>query len=185
MLARLTIPLFEGGARLSRIREANARQLARHYDVADARSSSAATVRAAFHRRQAAQARISASRSQLQAARTALKGVKLEAQVGRRSLIDVLDAQRELVDAEVTAAGAVRDHTVATFRLLAALGHAGPQMIAPVAPPAAAQALPAAAPLRLIADPQGARERRHHARAGDQVVPREQGPAGLRSSILE
>jgi len=177
LLARLTLPLFEGGARWSRAREAQSNSIARRYDYAQARSATAAGVIAAFRRRLAAGDRIAASNAQLQAAETALKGVRLEAEVGQRSVMDVLDAQRELVSARIAVANSERDLTVATFTLLAALGIADPGSIFTASartPAAAPPAAPAGATgLRSALEPDATRDAPVRARAG---------PVALRAS---
>ena len=45
-----------------------------------------------------------------------------EAQVGSRTVLDVLDAEQELLDARVNLVRATRDETVAAFDLISAIG---------------------------------------------------------------
>ena len=51
-----------------------------------------------------------------------LDGVRQESLVGARTVLDVLDAEQELFDAEVAAAAAARDSIVAAYRLKAGMG---------------------------------------------------------------
>jgi len=51
-----------------------------------------------------------------------LEGVRQEAQVGSRTILDVLDAEQELLDARVTLVSAQRDAVVQHYALLAAIG---------------------------------------------------------------
>ena len=52
----------------------------------------------------------------------ALEGVQQEATVGARTVLDVLDAEQELLDGQVNLVQAQRDATVASYQLLQALG---------------------------------------------------------------
>ncbi|HEX4509855.1 MAG TPA: TolC family protein, partial [Burkholderiaceae bacterium] len=69
-----------------------------------------------------AQLQIAANEAQVAADTRALEGVKQEQAAGERSVLDILNAQQELVAAEVAAAQARHDTTVAAYRLLWATG---------------------------------------------------------------
>lgn len=122
ILLRLAMPLYQGGSVRSRIRQTTAREMNRRYEVADMRRRTRAEVTDAWQKSQAARRRIAAARLQVAAAREALNGIEIEAEVGERAFFEVLDAQRELVNAEVALARSERDLTVASYTLLAAVG---------------------------------------------------------------
>ncbi len=63
-----------------------------------------------------------------------MKGGKLEAQVGERLILDILDAQRERISAEIAAVSAERDLAEANFRLLAEIGMTHPAALAGQSP---------------------------------------------------
>ena len=69
-----------------------------------------------------ARARRVASDAQIEAARVAFRGVREEATLGARTTLDVLDAEQELLDAEVGRVSAVADEYVATFSVLSSMG---------------------------------------------------------------
>jgi outer membrane protein TolC len=88
----------------------------------------------AWQARQSADAAIHAIRRQVRAARFTAEGVREEARVGARSVVDVLDAERDLFGAEVDLARAERERTLAAYRLLAAMGRlTGRDLALPVA----------------------------------------------------
>ena len=60
--------------------------------------------------------------AQIKAADIALEGVQREASVGSRTVLDVLDAEQELLDAKVSLVRAQRDEVVASFQLKEAIG---------------------------------------------------------------
>jgi outer membrane protein len=79
----------------------------------DARRQVREQVVRAWHLLKAAAATIQAASDAVTAQRVALDGVRQEAQVGTRTTLDVLDAQNELVNAQVALANARRDRIVA------------------------------------------------------------------------
>jgi hypothetical protein len=58
------------------------------------------------------------------AAQLALEGARAERSVGTRTVLDVLNAEQELLDAQVQLVSARRDQYVAGFQLLNAMGQA-------------------------------------------------------------
>lgn len=74
-----------------------------------------------------AMAVMDSSMAQLEAARIAREGVYSEREVGTRTVLDALDADQELLDAQVALVGARRDLIVAKFALLEAEGALVPE----------------------------------------------------------
>ena len=68
-------------------------------------------------------------RTPARAAQTALDGLREEATVGSRTLLDVLDQEQELLNSRVNLVSAQRDETVAAFQLLAACGQLSPEQL--------------------------------------------------------
>ena len=71
---------------------------------------------------QAAEANVTGYRAQVAAARLALNGVQEERTVGQRTTLDVLDAQADVISAQILLAGAQRDVIVRSYELLSAVG---------------------------------------------------------------
>lgn len=123
---RATVPIFLGGLNISRVREANALHDADRRRIEEAERRSMAAVTSAWEQLSAAKANIVSATSQVEANSLALTGVRREAQLGVRTTLDVLDAEQEYLNAEVSLANAERDARTATFLLLAAMGVLGP-----------------------------------------------------------
>lgn len=119
---RFNMPLYNAGTTFSKIREARAVASQRGHEVDDVRRGVKASVVSAWQRRLAAHKRMRVTHIAVTSAEAALKGIKLEAAVGERSVFDVLDAQRDVVDAQVRQVDAERDFIVSTFTLIAAMG---------------------------------------------------------------
>ena len=63
---------------------------------------------------------------QVRASELALDGVKREEQAGTRTVLDVLNAEQELLDARVSVVTAKRDQVVAAYQLLSSMGMMSP-----------------------------------------------------------
>ncbi len=120
--ARLTIPLYEGGGVRARIRQSRQRATAARFALDDARRRIREEITAAFEALETVRARIDSLATRLTAARLALEGVREEARTGARTVLDVLDAEQELFEAQTARTDAERELVLAGFRLLAATG---------------------------------------------------------------
>ncbi len=125
--ARASIPIFQGGLNYSRIREAKALNDADRQRIDEAERTVAASVTAAWEQLVAARVTITSARAQVDANTLALEGVRRENQVGARTTLDVLNAEQELLNANVSLANAERDERGAVFALLAAAGLLTPE----------------------------------------------------------
>jgi outer membrane protein len=118
------IPLYQGGLPGARIRQAQALEgQALESRIASERLVVAST-RSAFADYQAAIQGIRANEVAVKANELALEGVRAENSVGTRTILDVLDAEQELLNSQVLLVTARRDFYVAGFRLLNAMGQA-------------------------------------------------------------
>jgi outer membrane protein len=117
-----TVPLYEGGATRSRIREAKQLAIKSRSDIAARREDARQNVVRSWETLKAAEAEIMARQSQVQAAEIARFGVKREAELGARTVLDTLDADQEVLNAQVALVTALRNEIIARYSLAAALG---------------------------------------------------------------
>ena len=129
VLGQLTVPIYQGGAEYSLVRQAKETLGQRRLDLETARDQVRQNVVQSWGQLDAAKANIDATQAQVQAAEIALNGVREEARVGQRTTLDVLNAQQELVNARVALVSAQRDRVVASFTLLSAVGRLSPQVL--------------------------------------------------------
>lgn len=121
---RATIPLFQGGLPAAQRRAAQAREDAALEQQIGVERSVISAVRSAYAQWQAAQSLIASSQTAVDAATLSLEGVRAENTVGNRTIIDILNAENELLNAQVQLETAKRNAYVAGFNLLAAMGKA-------------------------------------------------------------
>ena len=122
ILGTLTIPIYQGGAEYSAIRQSKETVGQQRLNLDVTRDQARATVVQSWGQLDAAKAQIEATTAQVNAAEIALNGVREEARVGQRTTLDVLNAQQELVNARVALVTAQHDRVVASYTLLAAVG---------------------------------------------------------------
>ncbi len=122
VVGQLTVPIYQGGAEFSAIRQSKETLGQQRLNLDINRDQVRATVAASWGQLDAAKAQIEATTAQVNAAEIALNGVREEARVGQRTTLDVLNAQQELVNARVALVTAQHDRVVASYTLLAAVG---------------------------------------------------------------
>src|SRR5262249_33223080 len=128
--AQLTVPIYQGGAEYSTIRQSKETLGQRRLDLDSARDQVVSGVVQAWGQLDAAKAAINSTQAQVTAAEVALNGVREEARVGQRTTLDVLNAQQTLVNARSALVTAQRDRVVASYAVLAAVGSLSPQILA-------------------------------------------------------
>ena len=118
----LTVPLYQQGEVFSRLREAK-QDVAEQVQIVDkARRDAIEEATRAWESLVTARARVKSFKAQIKANVVALEGVEREAQVGSRTVLDVLDAEQELLDSRVAHVRAQRDELVAVFELKEGMG---------------------------------------------------------------
>lgn len=120
----LRIPLFQGGLPAALERQAQARSAAALETVIATERDVIAQVRAAWSSWQASLAIIESSQVAVSSAELSLEGVRAENSIGNRTILDVLNAEQELLSSRVQLVTARRNAYVAGFSLLAAMGRA-------------------------------------------------------------
>ena len=119
---RLTVPLYQSGITYSRARQAHQNYNRLRLILLDQERDAVEGTANAFEALQGNQSQFTALEAQIKAAAIALDGVRNEASVGARTVIDVLDAERALLNARIRLVQASYDVHVTSYRLLAAMG---------------------------------------------------------------
>lgn len=122
--ANVSLPLFQGGRPAALIRQAQAREAVAIENVTLTERGVIAQARSAYASYQSSLRVIESSRVAVNANRLSLEGVRAENSVGTRTILDILNAEQELLNSQVNYVTAERDAYVAGFSLLAAMGRA-------------------------------------------------------------
>lgn len=125
----LTIPIYQGGRASAQVRQSKELLGQARIEVDVARDQVRAAVTAAWTQYVAAREVVAAGRELVSAAQLALDGVIEERNVGQRTTLDVLNAQADVITAQINLASAERDVVAASYAILSAMGRLSPQRL--------------------------------------------------------
>lgn len=118
----VSVPLYEAGGTYARLRAQKQASGQKRILVDQSRRDAIQNATQSWENLNAAHSRTKAYQSQISASDLALTGVKEEAKVGARTIIEVLNAELELFQAKVNLVTARRDEVLAAYQLRAAVG---------------------------------------------------------------
>lgn len=122
--ATVTVPFYQGGRPAALARQATARESFAIEQAVAVERNVVAQARAAYATWQASLQAVDSTQQAVSAAELSLQGVRAENSVGTRTILDILNAEQEALNARVQLVSARRNAYVAAFTLLAAMGHA-------------------------------------------------------------
>jgi outer membrane protein len=125
-IAQLSVPVYQGGAEYSLIRQSKETLAQQRLVLEQTRDQTRANVVTAWGQLVAGRAQVASAQSQVTASEIALNGVREEAKAGQRTTLDVLNAQQALVNARVALVTAQHDRVVASYAVLNAVGRLSP-----------------------------------------------------------
>jgi outer membrane protein len=127
--AQLSVPVYQGGAEYSLIRQSKETVAQQRFNLDTIRDQTRANVVTAWGQLVAGKAQVASAQSQVTASEVALNGVRDEARAGQRTTLDVLNAQQALVNARVALVTAQHDRVVASYAVLNSVGRLSPQAL--------------------------------------------------------
>lgn len=119
---RVSVPLYEAGEVRARVRQSKHTHVSRLQEIEQNRTEVQAAVVAAWSQLVAARAQLESDQAQVRATQTALSGVREEEKVGQRTLLDVLNAEQEALNAQVALVTTQRNLVVASYSVLSTVG---------------------------------------------------------------
>ncbi len=122
VIARMTMPLYEGGQIYSQTRQANETVGERRSQIDDTRRQTVQTAQSDWETLQANRAQVTALVVSVRANQVAAEGVQQEALVGARTVLDVLTAEQTLFSSRVSLVQAQHNEAVAEFSVAADIG---------------------------------------------------------------
>lgn len=121
-LVNLTMPIYQAGTVYSRLRERKQLAFEQRRRIDESQLQVVEDSTRAWNALETATAAITSFLKQVEANQIALEGVQREAEVGARTVLDILDAEQELLDSQVSLVRAQRDEVVAAYQLKSAVG---------------------------------------------------------------
>ncbi|MBR1229470.1 TolC family outer membrane protein [Bradyrhizobium sp. AUGA SZCCT0176] len=125
-VAQLNVPIYNGGAEYSLIRQSKETLAQQRLTLEQQRDQARANVVTAWGQLVAGKAQVQSAQAQVTASEIALNGVREEAKAGQRTTLDVLNAQQALVNARVALVTAQHDRVVASYSVLNTIGRLSP-----------------------------------------------------------
>ena len=122
VVARLRLPIFSGGRNIGGYRRASAQYARSKAEYLNANLALREVIERTWRQMQAAKARSMIAERAINAAERAVEGLQMEYEAGQRNVIDVLDGQRDLLNAQIGRAQANHDYRLAGYELLATIG---------------------------------------------------------------
>ncbi len=128
-IASVQVPIYQGGAEYSLIRQSKENLAQQRLNLETTRDQTRANTVTAWGQLQAGKAQVKSAQAQVTASEVALNGVREEAKAGQRTTLDVLNAQQALVNARVALVTAQHDRVVASYAVLNSIGRLSPQVL--------------------------------------------------------
>jgi len=116
------VPIYQGGAEWAVIKQQKELHGQSQLQIFDAERQVRQAVETAWQALQAARAAIAANLAQVKADQIAYEGVQKERKAGTRTVLDVLNAEQELLNAELAVVVSRHDAYLAAHQVLAAAG---------------------------------------------------------------
>jgi outer membrane protein len=122
VVAQLSVPLYQGGAEYSAVRQARQAEQQTQRLIDDARRTAVQSAIQAWDTLVAAKASADSTRAQIRANEIALEGVEREAIVGSRTTLDVLNATQLLLQSRTTLVQNLAQVITASYGVAVAIG---------------------------------------------------------------
>ena len=122
ILASLSVPIYQGGAEYSAIRQARQTEQQSRKLIDDAKRTAVQQVISAWETYAAAKSTIDSTRSQIRSNQIALEGTQREAIVGSRTTLDVLNAEQLLLNSRTTLVQNLAALVTASYQVASAVG---------------------------------------------------------------
>ena len=129
LMGVLSMPIFSGGLNWSNIRKAQEINIRDKFQLVEARRFVSQEVKSAFSQYNSSSIKVNSSKKQFEANKIALEGVKEEFELGTRTNLDVLDAEQEFLDSQVSMISSENNLKLSMFYLLLSVGSLNPDFL--------------------------------------------------------
>lgn len=122
LIGQINQPIYDGGLAAAQVRQSKEMLSQTRIGLDRVRLASEAAAIGAWEMNEGARVGVRAAEAEVRAASIAFEGVQRDTRVGQRSILELLNAQQELVGARSRLIVAQRDRLVASYTLLSAVG---------------------------------------------------------------
>ena len=117
-----TMPIYQKGVLKNQLRQAKILKYKAEVNLTSIKRSVTYNIISAWEEFMATTAQIAAREAQLKSSKIAFEGVKLEEELGARSVLELLDANQDIRNAELALIDAQRDKVNTYYRLIGSIG---------------------------------------------------------------
>ena len=121
-MGRAIIPIYQAGDVYARVRQAKQNHVGLLQQIEQVRTEQQQVLVAAWAQLEAARAQLESDKVAVQSNKVALQGVREEEKVGQRTLLDVLNAELEYLNSQVSLETDRRNLVVAAYTVVGAMG---------------------------------------------------------------
>lgn len=125
----VNIPIYQGGRLSAQVRQSKESLSQTRIEVDISSDQVRKVVAEAWASYESSRANVHAVKTNVSAAQLALSGVIAERTVGQRTTLNVLEAQRDLVNAKLNLIAAERDYVLSTYAIVQSLGRLSPERL--------------------------------------------------------
>ncbi len=118
----VTVPIYQAGDVYARVRQAKQNHVGFLQQIEQVRTEQQQVLVAAWAQLEAARAQLESDKVAVQSNKVALQGVREEEKVGQRTLLDVLNAELEYLNSQVSLETDRRNLVVAGYTVMGAMG---------------------------------------------------------------
>lgn len=118
----VSMPLYSQGSTRAQIRQAHQKVAQAKVDLVTAKRTSVEDATRAWEDLQSARSQVESLIAQVQSSKLAVEGVSEEASVGTKNVLDVLEQEENLVNAQIRLVQAERSLVLASYQVLVAVG---------------------------------------------------------------
>lgn len=122
ILGQINVPIYQGGAEEATVRQAKELHGQAQLDLINTQNQVREAVHSTWSTFLSAKATIDSNQETVKSDQVAFEGTQKEQQVGGRTVLDVLDAEQELLNAKLAVVVSQRNTIVAAYQLLASVG---------------------------------------------------------------
>ena len=118
----MTVPIYQAGDVSARVRQAKQNQVGFLQQIEQIRTQQQQVLVASWAQLEAARAQLESDQVAVESNKVALQGVREEEKVGQRTLLDVLNAELEYLNSQVSLETTRRNLVVAAYNVISAMG---------------------------------------------------------------
>lgn len=119
----VSVPIYDRGSNRSKIRQAHQTVAQRKVELVAARRDTIESATKAWEDLVSARDSVKSLKAQVKAQELAVEGVNEESKVGTKTVLDVLEQEQRLIEAQVKLVQAEQSEAVASYQVMAAIGH--------------------------------------------------------------